>query len=190
MQKPARPEAGEPPARRETLGWMDPGRRITVALLTKIHEQIDKTADLLHSVPAGQLDWRPLPETWTIGLLIGHLLDCTAGFCAVLAALEPQRLAHFAELRSLPVNHSCAPAEAVSRMALYRARIDEGFALLDDLRLSQLVSTAFVPAGEPLVTLLLGNLEHLINHKHQLFTYLKQMGVEVTTRDLYRFRGE
>ena len=40
------------------------------------------------------------------------------------------------------------------------------------------------------MTLLLGNLEHLINHKHQLFTYLKQMGVEVTTRDLYRFRGE
>jgi hypothetical protein len=121
-------------------------------------------------------------------MLIGHLLDCMAGFCAVFAALEPQRLAHFAGLRNLPVNHSCAPAEAVNRMALYRARIDEGFALVDDLRLSQPVPTAFVPEGEPLVTLILGNLEHLINHKHQLFTYLKQMGVEVSTRDLYRFR--
>ena len=170
---------------------MGSGRPITAALLVKIHEQIDRTAHLLHLIPAGQLDWRPpLLDAWTVGLLIGHLLDCAAGFCAVLAALEPQRLAHFAELRSLAVNYSCAPAEAVSRMALYRMRIDEGFALLDDLRLSQLVPTAFVPEGEPLVTLVLGNLEHLINHKHQLFTYLKQMGVEVSTRDLFQFRGE
>jgi len=37
---------------------------------------------------------------------------------------------------------------------------------------------------------MLGNLEHLINHKHQLFTYLKLMGESVGSRDLYRFRGE
>ncbi len=42
--------------------------------------------------------------------------------------------------------------------------------------------------ANPIATLLLGNLEHLINHKHQLFTYLKQMGVPVATPDLYRFR--
>ena len=48
--------------------------------------------------------------------------------------------------------------------------------------------TVFVAQGESILTLLLGNLEHLINHKHQLFTYLKQMGVPVATPDLYRFR--
>jgi DinB family protein len=176
---------------RETLGWMDSGRRITVALLDKVHEQIDKSVHLLNLIPADQLDWRPpAPDAWTAGLLIGHLLDCLAGFCAVLAAIEPQRLAHFAELRNLAVNHSCAPAAAITRIALYRTRIDEGFVLLDDLRLSQLLPTAFVPEGEPLITLMLGNLEHLINHKHQLFTYVKQMGIKVNTRDLYHFRGE
>jgi hypothetical protein len=34
----------------------------------------------------------------------------------------------------------------------------------------------FVPQGEPLLTLLLGNLEHFINHKYQLFSYLKGKG--------------
>jgi hypothetical protein len=41
-----------------------------------------------------------------------------------------------------------------------------------------------------LLTLLLGNLEHLMNHKHELFTCLKQTGVEANSSDLYRFRGE
>ena len=61
--------------------------------------------------------------------------------------------------------------------------------LLQDADLSRQVPTVFVKQGESLLTLLLGNLEHLVNHKHQLFTYLKLLGVGVTSQDLYRFRG-
>jgi hypothetical protein len=89
-----------------------------------------------------------------------------------LSAVEPERLAHFEALRTLPVNHACSPADARSRIALYRTRIDEGFAMLADSDLSQVGFQVFVNDGEPLLTLLLGNLEHLVNHKHQLFTYL------------------
>jgi len=39
------------------------------------------------------------------------------------------------------------------------------------------------------MTILLGNLEHFINHKYQLFFYLKLLGVRVTTRDLYRIEN-
>ena len=60
--------------------------------------------------------------------------------------------------------------------------------LVADADLSRRVRTVFVSDGEPILTLLLGNLEHLINHKHQLFTYLKMMGAEVDSQDLYRFR--
>jgi hypothetical protein len=123
-------------------------------------------------------------------MLLGHLLDCLAGLCAALAAAEPARLAHFSALRELPVNHACPAAEAVSRLGLYRAHIDEAFALLRDVDLARPIPTVFVQHGERLITLLLGNLEHLMNHKHELFTSLKQMGVEVNTSDLYRFRGE
>jgi len=34
----------------------------------------------------------------------------------------------------------------------------------------------------------LANLEHLMNHKYQLFIYLKLLGVVVRTGDLYRTR--
>jgi hypothetical protein len=82
------------------------------------------------------------------------------------------------------VNHDCAPAEAVSRIAAYHAGLDEGFAVIRDSDLSVQVPTVFVKNGEHLLTLLLGNLEHLINHKHQLFMYLKMMGVNVGSADL------
>ena len=88
----------------------------------------------------------------------------------------------------MPVNEPCSPGDATTRIALYQARIEEGFALLEDASLSKNVGTVFVERGETVLTLFLGNLEHLINHKHQLFMYLKQMGLEVTTRDLYKFR--
>jgi hypothetical protein len=43
--------------------------------------------------------------------------------------------------------------------------------------------------GGALLILLLGNLEHFINHQYQLFAYLKMLGVPSGTRDLYVWRG-
>ena len=169
---------------------MDDPRPLCTSLLAKIHEQFERTSHLLTLLPADRLAWAPaIPNTWPIDVLLGHLLDCASGFCAVLAAFEPQRLTHFTQLRELPVNHRCSPTEAAGRIGIYRAHVDEGFGLLRDADLGRQLPTVFVSQGEPLLTLLLGNLEHLINHKHQLFTYLKLMGVDVTSRDLYRFRG-
>jgi len=156
-----------------------PDAPLCAALLDKITEQIERTTHLVSLVPAEQVDWKPQHGGWTVGELIGHLLDCTSGFCAVLAAAEPQRLAHFAKLR-----------EMRATIEIFYAHIEEGFALLTDEDLARRVPTVFVAQGETVLTLLLGNLEHLINHKHQLFVYLKQMGVPVATPDLYRFRGK
>jgi hypothetical protein len=62
-----------------------------------------------------------------------------------------------------------------------------GFEVIDDADLARRIPTLFVPEGELFLTILLGNLEHLINHKHQLFMHLKLMGVAVETKDLYCF---
>ena len=137
------------------------------------------------------LDFVPtIPGSWPTGVLLGHLLECLAGVCAVLRAADPERLRHFEQLRELPVNHRCGKDEARERIGLYRTHIKEGFGLLRDADLSRRLRTIFVSDGEAILALLLGNLEHLINHKHQLFTYLKMMGVGVGSGDLYRFRGE
>jgi hypothetical protein len=164
---------------------------ICVCLWSKIDEQIERTDHLIAILPEGRLDFVPaIPGVWPTGLLLGHLLECLAGVCAVLHSAEPERLRHFQQLRELPVNQPCRKDEARARIGVYRARIQEGFGLLRDADLSRRLRTIFVNDGEAILTLMLGNLEHLINHKHELFTHLKMMGVEVGSADLYRFRGE
>ena len=162
---------------------------LTRDLVSKITEQIERTGHLAGLIPESQSHWRPpIRGAWSAVELLGHLLDCLAGFCAVLYKAEPDRLRNFAGLRDLPVNNACEPDEALRRIAIYRAHIEEGFTLVDDAALGRKLPTVFVPEGESLMTLLLGNLEHLINHKHQLFVYLKLMAVDVGSSDLYRFR--
>jgi hypothetical protein len=160
------------------------------AVAAKVQEQIERTVHLVGLVPIDRLDWTPpIPGAWSFSELLGHLQDCLAGICAVLYAAHPETLAHFAELRTLPVNVACGPDEARERIGMYRAHIEEGFAVLRDGDLGVKLPTVFVPEGESVLTLLLGNLEHLINHKHQLFVYLKLLPVSVGTADLYRLRA-
>jgi hypothetical protein len=161
---------------------------LAALLLLKLEEQIERAEHLLALIPADKLEWKPLPESLRVCDLLGHLLECLAGFCAALFAVNPEGLAHFAGLKERPVNHWCGIEEARHRIAEYSKCIREGFALIGDDDLARRIPTVFARQGEAAMTVLLGNLEHLINHKYQLFFYLKLMGVEVGTADLYRFR--
>lgn len=167
---------------------MSESNALAGALLSKLEEQIELTHRLISLIPPDKLAWKPLPDSFRVCELLGHLLECLAGFCASLYAVHPDRLAHFGRLRELPVNHCCEIQEARERIGEYEVHITEGFSLLGDDDLARNLPTVFVPEGECLMTVLLGNLEHLINHKHQLFFYLKLLGVDVSTSELYRIR--
>ena len=164
-------------------------KTLTAAIHAKISEQIERTRHLIALLPENSTAWTPaIPGAWTVGELTGHLLDCLAGFCAALHAAAPAP--SLAALRELSVNHACTAAEATARIAAYKEALDQAFAQVTDEDLAIRIPTVFTRNGELLLTLLLGNLEHLINHKHQLFTYLKMMGVSVASADLYRFRAD
>jgi hypothetical protein len=161
---------------------------LSQALWHKLQEQIALTERLIKLLRADKLQWQPLPAAFRIDDLLGHLLECLAGFCAALYALRPDDLAHFAALRQLPVNHRCTIEEAESRIRNYHKHLEEGFALLIYKLLTRRLPTLFVKEGEVVMTILLGNLEHFINHKYQLFFYLKLLGITVESADLYHFK--
>jgi DinB superfamily len=169
-------------------------RILASSLAEKVMETIERTEHLVSLVPVRFLDWRPefplkAPEAGDLGHLLGHLLDCLAGFCAALYRAFPAQLADFQELRSETVNESCSAEQALKRIERYRTQIQRGFQYCSDEDLSRTIPTVFVPEGETLLTIFLGNLEHLINHKYQLFLHLKLAGVRVESRDIYRWRG-
>ena len=157
-------------------------------IISKVAEQVDRAEHLLDLIPPDKIEWRPLPESLRLCEVLGHLLECLAGFCASLYAVNPKPLAHFLKLRELPVNHCCKVEEAGKRMHQDLNCIREGLALVNDDELARPIPTVFVPGGEPLMTILLGNLEHFVNHKYQLFFYLKLLDVAVNTDDLYKLR--
>ena len=167
---------------------MNDSNNLPPLILAKLEEQVERASHLVTLVPADKVEWRPLPDSLRVCDLMGHLLECLAGFCAALYALAPERLAHFTSLRELRVNHCCGVEEALERMQEYLASIREGFAGLSDRDLARRLPTVFVAEGEAGLTILLGNLEHFINHKHQLFFYLKLLGVQLTTSDLYQIK--
>jgi len=167
---------------------MSAANALTSLFLSKLEDQIERAQHLIKLIPVERLEWRPDRDSVRVCDLLGHLLECLAGFCATLYALNSDRLAHFAILRELPVNHCCGIEEAGERVRGYEMHIKQGFALLCDADLLRRVPTVFVPEGEALLTLLLGNLEHFINHKYQLFSYLKLLETGVKTKDLYRLR--
>jgi hypothetical protein len=165
-------------------------------LWEKVNEQIDLLGEIIQRIPPGVTNWKPalpatsFPNARSLGEVTGHLLECLAGFLAVLYAGRPEELAGLIELKQRRVNHACGSDEALQRIEEYRMHMHAGFAALSDADLSKKISTVFVPTGESILTLLLGNFEHCVNHKHELFYYVKLLGIPLTSRDLYRFRGE
>ncbi|HMD39984.1 MAG TPA: DinB family protein [Candidatus Acidoferrum sp.] len=170
------------------------GRENAHSLESKVAETIERTDHLVSLVAVERLTWRPelphgQPAASDLGHVLGHLLDCLAGFCAVFHAAYPSELADFGALKSLPVNRSCIPEDARRQMKIYAEHIHRGFQQSTDVDLSRRIPTLFVAEGETLLSLLLGNLEHLISHKYQLFFHLKLAGVAVNSRDIYTWRG-
>ena len=160
------------------------------AVLAKLQEQIERTTHLIRFLPENALEWTPpIERPWTTGRLLGHIIACLGGVCSVLYAIHPDRLAHFQELRKLLPSSELDLDQLVGRIRLFADHIAEGFEVLEDGELGRKIPTVFVPDGEPVLTLLLGNLEHIINHKHQLFMYLRLLNVPVESCDLYRFRS-
>jgi hypothetical protein len=168
-------------------------RPIADSVRAKVFEAIERTEHLVSLVPAERLAWTPeltanVTQANDLGHTVGHLLDCLAGFCAVFRAAFPELVSEFEHLQSVPVNGLCAPKEWSHRALAFSRCIAQGFDCCSDSDLARKIPTVFVPEGETLLTLLLGNLEHLNNHKYQLFLYLKLAGVALGSRDVYRFR--
>ena len=154
-------------------------------LFALIDEDFALVEEMLALSPPGGADWRPnwqgdLP--FTLEELSGHLAESCGGVCACFARLHPSLDWKQAETAGLRIGRNGRV------IAAYRAQLLEAFGLMEDADWVRVIPTYFVPEGEPFLAVLLTNWKHVNHHAHQLFIYLKLLGVPVGTRHLYRFR--
>jgi hypothetical protein len=140
---------------------------------------------MLKMVPADKLNWKPGPSFMTLGQLICHLGD---GIGTELRMLvnnswpKPEEMGEAMKPGKMP---ACDVQEALAKLEKDKATLREVLAgVTEEDFANKIVS---VPWGwkANLEKMSLDFREHFINHKMQLFTYLKLLGFPVNTETLY-----
>jgi uncharacterized damage-inducible protein DinB len=145
------------------------------------------TETLMRMVPADKLDWRPKPNFMSLAQVICHLANGMAAdlrylFTGKWPFLSPEQMQEMMKLENLP---SCSAEEALSKLEKDKTALRE---FLDSISeedfTSKVVSTPWGMGGK-MERMAVSFYEHFTNHKMQLFTYLKLLGLPVNTETLY-----
>ncbi len=143
------------------------------------------TAKLISMAPAGKLDWKPAKGDYmNLGQLLHHLSTCPGAFVAAVNNAFPPADA-FQKFVREDLKNTKTPEVAGREVS---RGWDEAKAALTGVSPADFQARMVaVPWGSPmpLWRTCLGMAEHWVNHKYQLFFYLKLLGEPVNTMTLY-----
>ena len=143
------------------------------------------TMTLMGMTPADKLDWRPAPNFMTLGQLICHLSTGLGSELRVVVAGDwpsPEKMVEEMRLENMP---SCTPAEALTKLERDKRTLRELLAGISAEDFTEKVVSVPWGVQGKLEQMALYFREHFTNHKQQLFTYLKLLGLPVDTTTLY-----
>ncbi len=141
---------------------------------------------LIRMLPADRLDWRPAAGFMSLGQLIEHLSNSSAGEVRCLVTNQwPITVEQMDEALKLENMPACSKEQALEKLAKDKATLREVLEGISEQDFAQkMVSTPWGWRGK-LERMLILVREHSTNHKMQLFTYLKLLGLPVNTETLY-----
>src|SRR5258708_10019837 len=152
---------------------------LTRTIANRITEVIETTDQLISLVPKDAIGWRPpiagIEDSFmTMGELLYHLVDCVAGCCATVCAATPA-LSNQLGADLIRSTDGGIVSGLRSQIRSYLQCVDQGLKALSDDKLNCRIKTYFHPEGETIAAVLFANLEHLLNHRYQLYIYLKML---------------
>jgi len=141
---------------------------------------------LIKMVPSDKLEWRPQPNFMSLGQLICHL---GGGMGAELRHLytgqwpfTPEQMEASMKLENFPL---CTIPEALDNLEKDKTTLHEFLVTISEEDFTNKeVSTPWGMHGK-MERMAISFREHFTNHKMQLFTYLKLLGLPVDTGTLY-----
>jgi hypothetical protein len=150
-----------------------------------VMETYRPTEKLIGMVSGDKLNWRPGPTFMSAGQVICHLSGgLGAGLEWLLSGKWPsmEEMGEGMKLENLP---SCSPQEALDKLEKDKKILRQ---VLDGVSEEDFTNKVVsVPWGmtAKLERMAFYFLVHFTNHKMQLFTYLKLLGLPVNTETLY-----
>lgn len=142
------------------------------------------TAKLISMAPAGKLDWKPAQDAMSLGQLLHHVSTCPGGLVMAANNAFPPSDA-FQKFVQEDLKNTKTPEIAGRELS---RGWDEAKAALAGVSPGdfhgRMVNVPWGPAM-PMWRTCLGMAEHWVNHKYQLFFYLKLLGQPVNTMTLY-----
>jgi hypothetical protein len=141
---------------------------------------------LIRMVPEDKLEWRPAPGFMSIGQLIDHLTEPFGEGLRCLITNQwpftPEQMEEGMKLENIP---SCSVQKALEKLEKDKAALREVLdSLTEEEFAGKAVSAPWGWKGKLEIMAVLFR-EHFTNHKMQLFTYLKLLGLPVNTATLY-----
>jgi len=140
---------------------------------------------LLRLVPADKLDWKPGSTFMSLGQLICHLSGGIGSDLRVLITggwPSGEEMEKAMKLENMP---ACGIEEALGKLERDKTTLREVLSGITEKDFANKVVS--VPWGwqSKMERMALDFLQHFVNHKMQLFTYLKLLGLPVNTSTLY-----
>jgi uncharacterized damage-inducible protein DinB len=155
-------------------------------LLTYFENVILSTEDLLRLIPPDKIEWKPTESSFTLGQQIAHLSGARRVYARGIATGQWE----FKSMRERFVLNRRTPSVTVNEAV---EELQKGYAEFRSL-LGSLSEEEF-NNGEidspqlgrvPRWRVAMLAIEHHLNHKAEIFMYLKLLGVSVNTGNLYR----
>jgi len=140
---------------------------------------------LIGMVPADKLNWKPGLTFMSTGQLVCHLSEGIGGGLEMLLASNWPSMIEMEEGMKLENLPSCDPREALDKLEKDKKVLRQ---VLDGLSEEHFTNKVVsVPWGwnAKMERMAINFLVHFANHKMQLFTYLKLLGLPVNTETLY-----
>ena len=140
---------------------------------------------MIRMAPTDKLDWRPGPKFMSLGQVVCHL---STGLGTELRVMltgnwpTMEEMDKGMRLENLP---ACSVAEALANLEKDKTTLREVLASVSEEDFAQRVVSVPWGVQGKLEKMMLYFREHFTNHKQQLFTYLKLLGLPVDTTTLY-----
>ena len=148
-------------------------------------EMFTPTVPLFRMVPADKIDWKPTERSFTTGQLMAHIAGALGVYGRGIARGEWG----YASMREIFLRNRRTPSlkveEAVAVLEKNHAEFNQLLRTLTEEEFDSGEIDTPQLGRVPRWRIAMLALEHHINHRAELFMYLKILGVEVNTGHLY-----